>query len=310
MDGITKNTNFHFIAIGGVGMSGLAKYLLQEGYSVSGSDISESKYFKQVKELGAKIYVGHDEKNLTGRSIIVASTAIKESNPELIKAKQQGMKIYHRSDLLKFIAHNFQKNKGKFIGFSGTHGKTTTSGLASFVLQKALLNPSYVVGGIIPELNTNANCSNGNIFVAELDESDGTILKYTPDITVINNIEVDHIDFYKDGMRTLLSTFSTFLSNLSDSAKVIINNDCNGNKKLIEKNDSKHFITYGLDCADYVAKEISFDGKVTSLEAIKELSTIPSREGLLTMLAAGLIGTVKDLSIALNMLSEEKEKTE
>ena len=264
MDGITKNTNFHFIAVGGVGMSGLARYLLQEGFSVSGSDVSDSKYFKQVKELGGRVFIGHDENNLPEHSIVVASTAIKETNPELIKAKKNNMKVYHRSDLLKFIAHNFQKNKGKFIGFSGTHGKTTTSGLASFVMSKANLNPSYVVGGIIPELNTNANSSNGKYFTAELDESDGTILKYTPDITVINNIEVDHVDFYKDGMNALLSTFTTFISNLSDGAKILINNDCKGNQKLIELNKDKKFITYGLNSAMYTAKEINFDGQYTS----------------------------------------------
>ena len=264
MDGITKNINFHFIAVGGVGMSGLAKYLLQCGFSVSGSDISESKYFNQIKELGGNVFVGHDENNLPENSVVVASTAIKETNPELIKAKKNNMKIYHRSDLLKFIAHNFQENKGKFIGFSGTHGKTTTSGLASFVMSKANLNPSYVVGGIIPELNTNANSSKGKYFTAELDESDGTILKYTPDITVINNIEVDHIDFYKDGMTALLDTFTIFISNLSNSAKILINNDCKGNQKLIEMNKDKKFITYGLSDAKYTARDLAFDGQYTS----------------------------------------------
>lgn len=270
MDGITKDTNFHFIAIGGVGMSGLAKYLLEEGFSVSGSDISESKYFNQVKKLGAKVYVGHNENNLPDNSIVIASTAIKHSNPELIKAKNNNMKIFHRSDLLKFIAHNFQKTKGKFIGFSGTHGKTTTSGLASFVLEKAGLNPSYVVGGIIPSLDTNAHSQKGKTFIAELDESDGTILKYSPDITVINNIEIDHIDFYEDGMESLLSTFTTFISNLKKDAKIIINNDCIGNQQLIERNKDKQFITYGLNNAYYTARNINFDGEFTKFDFYKD----------------------------------------
>ena len=231
-----KRKNFHFIAIGGVGMSGLAKYLLEEGYSVSGSDLYASKYFNQVKDLGAKVFIGHNEANLPENSIVVASSAIKESNPELKKAKSLGLKVLHRSDLLKFIAENFQKEKGKFIGFSGTHGKTTTSGLSAYVMEKAGLSPSFVVGGIVLDIGTNAKSSDGKYFTVELDESDGTILKYSPDVIVINNIEVDHIDFYKDGMDSLLSTFTTFLSNLPSEAKIVINKDCNGNVELMKRN--------------------------------------------------------------------------
>lgn len=267
---INKDKNFHFIAVGGVGMSGLAKYLLEKGYSVSGSDISESKYFNKVKKLGAKVFLGHDESNLPDNSIVVASTAVKEKNPELVKAKKLNFPIFHRSDLLKFIAGNFQQNKGLFIGFSGTHGKTTTSGLASFVLEKAKLNPSYVVGGIIPEIDTNAASKDGNIFIAELDESDGTILKYTPDITVINNLEVDHIDFYEDGMTSLLKTFNTFISNLAQNSKILINNDCNGCLKLIDLNPSCNFITYGLKNALYTAKNIEYNNGYTKFNLYKK----------------------------------------
>lgn len=270
MDGIIKTDNFHFIAIGGVGMSGLAKYLLEEGYNVSGSDINDSKYFKQVKELGAKVYIGHKEENLKENSIVIASSAIKDNNPELSKAKANNMKIFHRSDLLEYIAKNFQQIKGKFIGFSGTHGKTTTSGLASYVLEKANLKPSYVVGGIIPEINTNATAQNGKLFVAELDESDGTILKYTPDITVINNIEVDHVDFYEDGMASLIQTFKTFVSKLPDNAKVLINNDCNGCQRLINETQNSKFITYGLNNATYTAKNIEYNQIHTKFDLYKE----------------------------------------
>lgn len=270
MDCINKDKNFHFIAIGGVGMSGLAKYLLEEGYSVSGSDISESKYFNKIKKLGAKVFLGHNEANLPQNSIVIASTAIKPNNPELQKAKKNNMKILHRSDLLKFIAENFQQNNGKFIGFSGTHGKTTTSGLAAYVMEKAGLNPSYVVGGIIPELDTNAKFSSGKFFTAELDESDGTILKYSPDIIVINNLETDHIDFYKNGLDSLLSTFSTFLSSLKNNAQILINKDCEGTQKLINNNPQTKFITYSINSqADYIAKNIVYDTNKTSFNIYK-----------------------------------------
>lgn len=243
---------YHFIAIGGIGMSGLAKYLLEDGHTVSGSDIADSKYIDKLRDLGAGVNIGHNAANIPNGAIIIKSTAIRDNNPEVLRAKELGLPIYHRSDLLKEIAERAQmggKCGGKcFIGFSGTHGKTTTSGLASYVLDKAGLEPSFVVGGIIPELNTNASHGNGQHFIAELDESDGTIVKYSPDILVINNLEEDHIDFYKNGMPDLVKTFNKAIS---QSKKVIVNNDNEGIKLL-----QGDFITFGLNKADYVAKSI------------------------------------------------------
>ena len=242
---------YHFIAIGGIGMSGLAKYLLEEGHQVSGSDISDSKYIDALKNLGAKVYIGHNEKNLSDDvDTVIVSTAIRDSNPELIKAKKLGLKIYHRSDLLKEIAESAQRNKKCFIGFAGTHGKTTTSGMASFVLNKAGLEPSFVVGGIVPELSINSQCKDGKFFIAELDESDGTLIKYSPDILVINNLEEDHLDFYKNGMSDILKIFNQAIS---QSKKVIVNADDNGIKNI--KGD---YITFGLNKADYQAKNIQY----------------------------------------------------
>lgn len=243
---------YHFIAIGGIGMSGLAKYLLEDGHTVSGSDIADSKYIDKLRDLGAKVNIGHKAENVPEGAIVIKSTAIRDNNPEVLRAKELGLPIYHRSDLLKEIAERAQmggKCGGKcFIGFSGTHGKTTTSGLASYVLDKAGLEPSFVDGGIIPELNTNAQHRGGKYFIAELDESDGTIVKYSPDILVINNLEEDHIDFYKNGMPDLVKTFNKAIS---QSKKVIVNNDNEGIKLL-----QGDFITFGLNKADYVAKSI------------------------------------------------------
>lgn len=254
-----ENKYFHFIAIGGVGMSGLAKYLLENGYKVTGSDIQESKYTKALEKLGAKIYIGHSETNIEGYPKIVASTAIRETNPEIMKAKSIGLPILHRSDLLQYIANKFSEREDSlFIGFAGTHGKTTTSGLCSYVLEKAGLKPSYVVGGFIPEINTNAKYASDSYFIAELDESDGTILKYSPDINVINNLEEDHLDFYTNGFEDLLNTFNKYMDGLKETAKNIINIDNEGNRKLIEANPDKKFITFGLNNADYSAKNIEY----------------------------------------------------
>ena len=242
---------YHFIAIGGIGMSGLAKYLLEDGHTVSGSDIADSKYVEKLRELGATVFIGHDAKNVPDDAIIIKSSAIRDNNPEVIRAKELGLKIYHRSDLLEEIAKSAQDNGKCFIGFSGTHGKTTTSGMASYVLDKAGLEPSFVDGGIIPELNTNAQHKSGEHFVAELDESDGTIVKYYPDILVINNLEEDHIDFYKNGMPDLVKTFNQAIS---QAKKVLINNDNEGTALL-----SGNFVTFGLNDADYTAKKNDSD---------------------------------------------------
>lgn len=255
---------YYFIAIGGIGMSGLAKYLVEDGFNVLGSDIKQNRNIIELEKLGAKIFIGHNEDNLPENAIVVASTAIKEDNPELIKAKKLGLEILHRSDLLSRISKGLCNDKKKyFIGYSGTHGKTTTSGLCAYVLQKAGLNPSFVVGGIVPEFGINSNAGLGDFFTAELDESDGTIVKYQPEISVINNLEVDHVDFYTDGLQSILDTFKTYLEALPTGAKVLINNDNDGNNKLILQNSGVNFITFGLKNADYVAKNIQLGVETT-----------------------------------------------
>ena len=260
---------YHFIAIGGVGMSGLAKYLLQNGYEVSGSDINDSKYVKSVRDLGAKVYIGHNEDNLSDDCIVIASTAIREFNPEIQKAKRLGLPIWHRSDLLAEISRNEQY----FMGFSGTHGKTTTSGLCSYVLEKAGLKPSYVVGGIIPDIHTNANCSHEKYFIAELDESDGTIVKYSPNLVVVNNLEPDHLDFYKNGLESILETFETFISNMRENGIILANTDNEGVKRLVkyfsvhELAHNAKFMTYSIGGnTDYCAKNILYGEDYTTFD--------------------------------------------
>lgn len=239
-------------------MSGLAKYLLENGCEVSGSDIKDSKYVDKLRKLGATVHIGHKEENLPDNCVVIASTAIKEDNPEIQKAKRLNLPIYHRSDLLAEIS----KQDKFFIGFSGTHGKTTTSGLASYVMDLAGLEPSFVVGGIIPELGVNSQSTNGEYFVAELDESDGTIVKYAPNVVVINNLEPDHLDFYKDGMKSLLATFEKFISNVKEESVVLINNDCEVLKQL----HSHKVMTFGLNNADYTAQNIEFSQDCTTFD--------------------------------------------
>lgn len=251
---------FHFIAIGGVGMSALAKYLAERGAVVTGSDIQESKYTHLLEDKGVKISIGHNANLIKKDMTIVASTAIKPTNPEIVKAKELGLKVYHRSDILKMISDEFSQNENSiFFGFSGTHGKTTTSGLCAYVLSKGGLKPSYVIGGIIPEINTNGTFDGNKFFSAELDESDGTIQKYATDIAVINNMEEDHLDYYKNGFEDIAKTFNKYLSNKPEQ-KVLINTDNDGNKEFIKLYPNYNFITFGLNNADYCANDVEFNG--------------------------------------------------
>lgn len=240
-------------------MSGLAKYLLENGCEVSGSDICDSKYIQKLRDLGATVHIGHNADNVPDDAVVVASTAIKSDNPEIIRAKELGLSIYHRSDVLAEISR-----WGKFfLGYSGTHGKTTTSGLCSYVLEKAGLLPSYVVGGIIPDIGTNAHCQDGKFFAAELDESDGTIIKYAPNICVVNNLEADHLDFYKEGLKSILETFEKFISNMNEKSIVLVNNDCDATKNL----HSHKTISFGISSeADYTAKNIIFNEDYTTFD--------------------------------------------
>lgn len=260
-------SDFHFIAIGGVGQSALAKILLCLGYSVSGSDIQESKYTKLVSNLGAKVFIGHSASNIEGKPKVVVSSAIKEDNPEIIKARELNLEIMHRSDCLKYISQQFPI----FIGLAGTHGKTTTSGLLSFVLENLKVNPSYAIGGIIPKLNINANAKKeSKYFIAELDESDGTIQKYSPNYLVINNLEADHLDYYKNGLDDILLTFEKLTNKMNNDSKIFINIDDTGCNKFLSQTKYKNFITYAINkSATYQAKNIQFCELNSSFEVYK-----------------------------------------
>ncbi len=267
--------DFHFIALGGVGQSALAKILLRLGYKVSGSDIENSKYVELTKKMGAKVYIGHDKNNIQGHPKIVVSSAIKENNPELIRAKELNLDIIHRSDCLKIISEKF----ADFIGFSGTHGKTTTSGLMSFILDRMGKNPSYAIGGIIPTLEINAEASkDSKYFVAELDESDGTIAKYCPKHFIINNLEPDHLDFYKNGLDDIIKTFEKTASNMAlkndNDAKIFLNLDDSGSREFLSQTcfDKEKIVTFALnnDNAIYRAKNIKIENLKSSFDVYKK----------------------------------------
>ncbi len=269
MDNESKK-RFYFIAAGGVGMSALAKFLAEKGYEVSGSDISDGKYVKMLRNMGISVITGHDPSRIQPGMTVVLSTAVKDDDPELLRAKELNLEIMHRSDVLAFISKDFSENENSiFFGFSGTHGKTTTSGLCSYVLNKAGLHPSYAVGGFIPGIDNNAEFDGEKYFCAELDESDGTIVKYSPDINVINNLSFDHPDFYVNGMDDIYKTFKTYVDGLKPSAKILVNIDCPGIREFLKYIPGKNTVTFGLEDGDYRAENIEQKGFSSSFDILK-----------------------------------------
>ncbi len=197
---------YHFIGLGGIGMSALARVLLQRGHKVQGSDIRTSALLKALETEGAHVEVGHRVETLEGATTVIYSTDIKEDNVELMRAKEQKLPLLHRSDLL----HELMKGKKPLL-VTGTHGKTTTTALLASVLMEADLDPSFVVGGLLRSLRTNGKAGKGDLFVAEADESDGSFLKTPAFAAIITNLDNDHLDYW-GSERVLDLAFRQFIA--------------------------------------------------------------------------------------------------
>lgn len=199
----------HFIGIGGIGMSALARLILEAGGKVSGSDLKENTLTTELKALGAKIYVGHNESNIQSYCSVVYSTGVLKDNPEYKKAIELRCPILHRSDLL---AHLIKEKLG--IAITGTHGKTTVSALTSHVLLEAGLDPTFAVGGVLPQFGVNSKSGKGPHFVLEACESDGSFIKYHSFGAIVTNIDGDHIDHFGTE-KSLYDAFEVFISKVS-----------------------------------------------------------------------------------------------
>lgn len=184
-------TTYHFIGIGGAGMSGIARILLSRGVRVTGSDAKESAVVEALRAQGAHVAIGHDGSHVEGADTVVVSSAIRPTNPEIVRAKELGIRVIHRSDALAELMQG-----KRTIAIAGTHGKTTTTSMTTVALQTAGLDPSFAIGGQLSKTGTNAHAGSGDVFVAEADESDGSFLKYQPEVGVITNAEADHLDHY------------------------------------------------------------------------------------------------------------------
>lgn len=242
----------HFVGIGGAGMSAIAKVLLERGAEVSGSDLKRSRAASMLEVMGARVHVGHDAGLLEGVDVVVASTAIPESNPELIRARELGLKVLSRGEAL---AETLAPSRA--IVVAGTHGKTTTTSMAVSVLRIAGLDPTYLVGGGLNDVGTNARHGRGEFAVAESDESDGSFLLLTPEVAVVTNVEVDHVDYW-GSLGDLHRAFAQFVARVRRGGVVVVPA---GDEDLVTMSAAAagSIVTFGPG-GDVDAEDVEFDG--------------------------------------------------
>src|SRR5258706_1995498 len=235
-----KIKHLHFIGIGGSGMSGIAEVLLNLGYEVGGSDLSESAPARRLRNLGAKVIIGHAAANIAGADVVVISSAVKADNPEVVAAKTARVPVVPRAMML---AELMRFKQG--IAIAGTHGKTTTTSLIAHVLGEAGLDPTCVIGGRLNSIGTNARLGQGEYLVAEADESDASFLYLQPIMAVVTNIDQDHMETYEHDFARLKSAFVEFLEHLPFYGLAVLCAD-DANIREIMPRLSKPTLTYGL----------------------------------------------------------------
>ena len=245
----------HFVGIGGAGMSGIAEVLLNLGYQVSGSDLSEGISTKRLRELGAVIYIGHDAKNIGTAEAVVISTAVAGNNPEVLAARAAKVPVIQRAVMLGELMRLKQG-----IAIAGTHGKTTTTSLVASVLAEGGLDPTFVIGGKLNSAGANARLGQGDFIVVEADESDASFLQLFPAMEVVTNIDADHMDTYQHDMARLKQAFVQFIQRMPFYGIAVLCID-DANVKDIIPFVSQSILSYGLsESADIRASNVRADG--------------------------------------------------
>ena len=248
----------HFVGIGGIGMSGIAEVLLNLGYDVQGSDASDNANVKRLREKGARVFVGHNARNLGEAAVVVVSTAIKRDNPELAAAREKRLPVVRRAEMLAELMRLKQ-----CVAIAGTHGKTTTTSLVSTLLDAGGLDPTVINGGIINAYGTNARLGGGDWMVVEADESDGTFLKLPADVAVVTNIDAEHLDHFKT-YDAVKEAFRAFVENLPFYGFAVMCLDHPAVQELVGKIEDRHVITYGENPqADALLSNIDLTGGVS-----------------------------------------------
>ncbi len=306
-----RTRHIHMVGIGGIGMSGMAEILLLKDYKVTGSDATSGETIPRLKELGARIYIGHDAKNIEGADVVVYTSAVKaEENIETKAALKQGIPVIKRAEML---AELMRMKYG--IGIAGTHGKTTTTTLAGHVVQDGGFDPTIIVGGKVHSFSkTNAVVGKGDIFVVEADEFDRTFLRLSPSLAVITNIEADHLDIY-DNLDDVKQAFVDFANKVPFYGAVVLCLDDSNVRSIIPDID-RRIITYGLTpqaqirAADIKADR--FNTIFTVLNEEEKLGTItlkaPGKHNIKNALAAVAVG--RELNIDFKAIKSGLERFE
>ncbi|MCF6186990.1 MAG: UDP-N-acetylmuramate--L-alanine ligase [Desulfobulbaceae bacterium] len=292
-----KTKQIHFVGVGGIGMSGIAELLLNLGYQVSGSDLRDSEITRKLTALGGSIYASHDAQWVDGADVVVTSSAISPDNPEVLAAREAHIPVIQRAEMLAELMRLAKYG----IAVAGSHGKTSTTSLVATILAEARLDPTIVVGGKVDSLGGNAKLGCGDFLVAEADESDGSFLKLSPVIEVVTNIDLEHLDYYRD-IEHIKDVFLQFIEILPFYGVAILCFDDENIARLLPK-IQRRIITYGLsEQADLYATRIESHGMETSFDVRfrdRELGRIklnrPGRHTIYNSLAA--IGVALELDI-------------
>jgi len=250
----TRVQCIHFTGIGGIGMSGIAEVLYNQGFNVQGSDIAESPNVQRLRDIGLKVFVGHAAENLGQAQVVVVTTAVDQENPEIIEAHQRGIPVIPRAEML---AELMRMKLG--IAVAGSHGKTTITSMIAHVMEVAGLDPTYVIGGRLMSTSHNARLGESKWLVAEADESDGSFLRLAPMISVVSNIDPEHLDHYGD-FGTLIAAFKQFVDLTPFYGRVVLHHE-HPNVALLRDGLHRPVTTYGTSPqADLYLKDIKIEG--------------------------------------------------
>ena len=258
---LAKTELIHFVGIGGIGMSGLSLIMKRKGFRVQGSDLFLSKNIERLKREKIKIFIGQKKHNLKNATIVVASSAIKKNNPEMIEAKRKNLPIITRGEMLAHIV-SLTKN----IVIAGSHGKTTTTSLVSSIFQRSKLDPTIINGGVINSIKSTAKLGKSDWSIVEADESDGSFVHIPPTYSIITNIDREHMDFYKS-MQDLKYYFKKFIEKVPSFGKSFICLDDKVNKELIKELKNQNFYTFGTATnSNFLIKNIKQYKKYTKFD--------------------------------------------
>lgn len=301
-----KIQTVHFVGIGGIGMSGLAEILLDLSFNVQGSDLRESHETQRLRNLGAKVFIGHSAGQIAGADVVVHTSAVQQDNPEVIAAWQARLPVIRRAELL---AELMRFKSG--IAVAGTHGKTTTTSLVALVLKHAGLNPTVVIGGNAKNIGANAWVGDGRYLVAEADESDASFLHLTPEIAVLTNIEEDHLDHYRD-IGEIISAFRDFLERVPFFGAAVVCGD-DPNIRSILRTYRRRVLKYGFEESNDLTAKVSsiqngnqfFDVYLQKKPLGRFSIPAPADHMILNSLAA--IGTGLQLDIPPEVIKESLE---